>query len=127
MKIVIGIILLFSVSYLDIKPACSTVKTGDFKLISRHTGTTLIHRTATKQVEHNQKLNVKVHYTLKWLDACQYQMFDAKIHKGEEIIEGRKTDTTTVTITDIQPTFYTATTTSTIMGLSSEVKVDILK
>lgn len=107
--------------------SCSTVKTGEFKLESKHTGTTLIRRTATKQIEHNQKLDVKVHYSLKWLDECRYQMFDAQIHKGDDVIEGRKTDTTTVTITDIQATFYTATTNSTFMGLSTEVKVDILK
>ncbi|PCH66517.1 MAG: hypothetical protein COC01_07815 [Bacteroidetes bacterium] len=120
-------VLLISSCSINISTKCSDLKTGKFKLVSEESGTTIITRTAKEQVEINKDFNVKVRYKVKWLNACTYQLFDAKIYEGDDYFEGKKTDTLTVKITEISNDFYKISTTSNFSDLSLEVKLAIIK
>ncbi len=105
---------------------CSSVKTGKFKLDSQKSGTTIITRTSTEQIEVNKDLNVKVRYKVKWIDDCTYQLFQAKIHQGNKYFEGNKGDTLPIRIIEINQDYYKVNSTSNFSDLSVEAQLEIM-
>lgn len=106
---------------------CSNIKTGKFKLIDQESGITIITRTANEQIEINENLNVKIRYKVNWINECTYQLFDAKVYKGDDYFQGQKSDTMTVSITEVNTDYYKVLTTSNFSDLSMEAKIEFIK
>ena len=122
------LIILFFTSYnFIVSPNCSDLKTGKFKVKSEENGTVFITRTQNKQIEENEDYRVKIRYKVKWIDDCTYQLYDAKILKGDNNVKRNRTDTLTVNINNVKAGSYQAFITSNYSDISISTEIEIVE
>jgi hypothetical protein len=80
---------------------CRDITTGTFKLVSPISGTSIIIRTATEQIEINKENNVVSKYQVNWLNYCCYQLYNQQIIDGPTYLQASSTDTITVRIVNM--------------------------
>lgn len=72
------------VSFLNIALNCKDLKEGVFKLEDHEGNVYTIIRVGNKQIEEEQDTGTIHEYKLKWIDDCNYILYDRKIVKGED-------------------------------------------
>jgi hypothetical protein len=81
--ILVVIMACFTLSSLKAQD-CAKVKDGKFTTTDEHSGTTLITRKGSKQIEENKELGFKAEFKIEWLSDCVYTIQMTKvIRKGK--------------------------------------------
>lgn len=80
---------------------CSSVSNGEFQEEVAPGELSFTSRNGTSQVEVTPSLGLEMHFTVRWLDPCTYQIFDKREVKGEAFRRPQPTDTITVRITSV--------------------------
>lgn len=128
MKVVI--FLLFSIGaslpLFAQKPTCQSLHEGAFKITTEETGTTLIKRTKTYQVEENARFGYKIIFDIKWLDECTYELKPRQLITGDPAIMGNGKNVLTTRIKKINKTTYVAETSANFSDQIMSFEVEIL-
>lgn len=62
--------------------SCKSVQLGKFKIHNEKTGVTFISRTDNYQIEENKTLDIKMMFTIVWIDDCTYELRPYKLLSG---------------------------------------------
>lgn len=65
------------------KADCSGLKEGKFKSVDETTGTTIITRKGSEQIEENVEDGVKMTMKIVWVSECVYELRNLKVIKGK--------------------------------------------
>ena len=119
--------LVFSSAAFGQKPSCKSLHIGDFKIVSKEGGTTLIKRTEEEQWEKNESYGYEVIFSIKWIDDCTYELRPRKLIKGDPSIMGDGTNFVKTRIKDISDNTYVAETSASFFNQTIDFLVDIVK
>ncbi|OYU95695.1 MAG: hypothetical protein CFE21_11190 [Bacteroidetes bacterium B1(2017)] len=61
------------------KPECAKFKEGSFVLEDKNNGNTYISRQGKTQVEWQEYTKLKIEFTVKWIDECNYSLKIKKV------------------------------------------------
>ena len=62
--------------------SCISLHKGKFKISDSKSGVTIITRDEKHQIEENQSLNIKIIFSINWIDNCTYELRPQKIIEG---------------------------------------------
>ena len=119
--------ILLSPSLFAQKQACQGLHEGMFRLVDKLSGTTVIQRTKTQQIEENAGMGVKMIFDLTWVNDCTYELRAKEVVKGDQSLMGNKGDVLTIKITAVKTNSYVAVTTANFAELVLEKEIEILK
>lgn len=105
---------------------CLKVKTGEFKLSNKISGTTIINRTNKYQIETNDEYGYEAKFEIVWIDDCNYELKNKKLIKGPDELKGDKEDVIRVKILWIKSGIMKVRTTSNFSDIEREVEIEIL-
>lgn len=100
--------------------------TGKFTLTSEY-GTTNIKRTKRFQVEQSDEDDFKSKSRVKWIDDCNYVLFDDKLIRGPEFLEPKAGEELYVEILSIEANMVKVKTTANFIDLVRETTMLIVK
>ena len=109
------------------KQACQNIHEGSFRLVDKLSGTTVIQRTKTLQIEENASMGVKMIFDLTWVNDCTYELRAKEVVKGDQALMGNKGDVITVKIKEVRANSYIAITTANFSDLVIEKEIEVLK
>ena len=105
---------------------CQPFHTGNFKVTTKETGTTLIHRENGMQVEENEEMGAKMIFSVDWIDECTYELRPTQVIKGDKAMLN-KNFVITVHITDIKSHSYVAESTGNFFEGIMRLKIEAIE
>ena len=128
MKRVIILTFLLAISYTIFGQnlACSSLRKGTFKLTSKVSGTTIISRTDSLQIEENIEHGFKAVFDITWINPCTYELRAKEIIKGDPSLLGNKGDVITVQIKEIKNKSYVIETKANFSDLVLTTEIEVL-
>ena len=79
MKLTLFLLLLIASGSIVGQTSCEDMKIGNFKVIGKNMGNTIVERTNDLQIEYTEKIKTKIEYKVKWIDDCTYKLVFSRI------------------------------------------------
>ncbi len=111
----LAILIIISTVTFGQNPDCKQFRNGVFKIVDKKTGTTIITRKGSKQIEYNKKFQVKFKFKVKWIDNCTYTLKLKRILEDANHIGYPESQILTVRIIGTKEDSYIQRTTSNLV------------
>lgn len=113
--VVIGSLILISLSSYSQTKNCKDFKNGKFTIFSEN-GNSTIERKGSKQIEYGEKSKLKILFTVNWVSDCTYTLILKKVVSNPSGIDFPKDMIVTVEIMETKQNSYVQKSTSNLFS-----------